>query len=209
MVRNAEIGADRGRLIFTTHGQVPGDAFQFVSTRGGWINRERSRPSSGCEMFLTKDRPDVVWTYGATRFAAVQEIVKRLDIPIVFALHNFAYRYGKSSDGGLRDRAHRVLPATLLGNARAREPEVATGGRSGEGAGENPSPYPSPGGRGDRSAGPPGRRGDHVISSIRSRGRAFMSLHGSPTFLAAAAGHSLLLVEGASKASFLPSWAST
>ena len=34
----------------------------------------------------------MVWTYGGDPVSlAVQQLVKRLDIPILFALHNFAY----------------------------------------------------------------------------------------------------------------------
>jgi len=59
----------------------------------------------------------VVWTYGGDPVAlAIQEIVKRLDIPIVFALHNLAYRdLGAFRLGGLRGRAHGVCPAVLPG----------------------------------------------------------------------------------------------
>ena len=36
----------QGRMIFTTHGQVPVTLFNSASTRGGWIDARRSRPSS-------------------------------------------------------------------------------------------------------------------------------------------------------------------
>ena len=43
--------------------------------------------------FLRKNRPDVVWTYGSDAVSlAVQQLVKRLDIPIVFGLHNLNYQ---------------------------------------------------------------------------------------------------------------------
>ncbi|MGO9108439.1 MAG: glycosyltransferase [Thermoguttaceae bacterium] len=94
MVRNAQIGAFRGRMIFTTHEDIPVTLFNSASTRSGWINaQEIAAFLTACEIFLTKNRPDVVWTYGGDPVSfAVQQLVKRLDIPILFALHNFAYR---------------------------------------------------------------------------------------------------------------------
>ncbi len=93
-VRNAQIGAHRARMIFTTHEKVPVTLFNSASTRGGWFNAEEIAAFlAACELFLTKNRPDVVWTYGGDPVSlAVQQLVKRLDIPILFALHNFAYR---------------------------------------------------------------------------------------------------------------------
>ena len=47
---------------------------------------------TACEIFLNNTRPDVVWTYGGDPVScAVHQLVKRLDIPILFFLHNFAY----------------------------------------------------------------------------------------------------------------------
>ena len=43
LVRNAQIGAYRGRMIFTSHGPVPVTLFNSASTRGGWINRGGNR----------------------------------------------------------------------------------------------------------------------------------------------------------------------
>jgi len=94
IVRNAQIGPHRGRMIFTTHNQVAVTLFNSASTRGGWINNEEIAAFlAACEIFLKKNRPDVVWTYGGDPVSlAVQKLAKRLDIPILFALHNFAYR---------------------------------------------------------------------------------------------------------------------
>jgi len=62
-VRNAQIGSHRGRMIFTTHGQVAVTLFNSASTRGGWINNEEIAAFlTACEIFLKKNRPDVVWT---------------------------------------------------------------------------------------------------------------------------------------------------
>ena len=93
-VRNAQIGAYRGRMIFTTYGQVPVTLFNSASTRGGWISREEIAAFlSGCEIFLKRNRPDLVWTYGGDAVSCeLHRLVKQLGIPILFALHNFGYR---------------------------------------------------------------------------------------------------------------------
>jgi len=93
-VRNAQIGPHRGRMIFTTHDNVAVTLFNSASTRGGWLNSEEIAAFlASCEIFLKKNRPDLVWTYGGDPVSlAVQKLAKRLDIPILFALHNFAYR---------------------------------------------------------------------------------------------------------------------
>ena len=94
VVRNAQIGTYRARMNFTTHGKVPVTIFNSASTRGGWINAEESAAFlKGCEIFLDKNRPDVVWTYGGDPVSCeLYRLIKRLGIPIVLALHNFAYR---------------------------------------------------------------------------------------------------------------------
>ncbi len=94
LVRNAQIGAYRARMIFTTHGQVPVTIFSSISSRGGWVNAEEVAAFlTACKIFLTRNRPDVVWTYGGDPVSqALHRLVKRLGIPILFALHNFAYR---------------------------------------------------------------------------------------------------------------------
>ena len=52
-------------MIFTSHGQVPMTLFNSASTRGGWINAEEIAAFlAGCEIFLPRNRPDLVWTYG-------------------------------------------------------------------------------------------------------------------------------------------------
>ena len=93
-VRNAQIGHYRGRMIFTSHGPVPVTLFNSASTRGGWINRDEIAAFvSGCEIFLRRNRPDLVWTYGGDPVSmALHKLVKAIGIPILFALHNFAYR---------------------------------------------------------------------------------------------------------------------
>ncbi len=55
VVRNAQIGAYRARMNFTTHGQVPVTLFNSASTRGGWISDEERRGlPQGLRDFLAK-----------------------------------------------------------------------------------------------------------------------------------------------------------
>ena len=74
-------------------GTIAVTLFENASTRGGWLGRDEVNAFlTGCEIFLRKNRPDVVVTYGGDAVSiAVQRIAKRLGIPIVFWLHNFAY----------------------------------------------------------------------------------------------------------------------
>lgn len=92
-VGNAQIGQYRGRMIFTQYGTLPVTLFNSVSTRGNWANQEEIAAFlTAGDIFLRKNRPDLVWTYGGDEVAiAVQRLAKRLDIPILFALHNFSY----------------------------------------------------------------------------------------------------------------------
>ncbi len=72
---------------------MPVTLFNSASTRGGWINREEIAAFlTGCEIFLRRNRPDLVWTYGGDPVSSgLHQLVKQLGIPILFALHNFAY----------------------------------------------------------------------------------------------------------------------
>jgi glycosyltransferase involved in cell wall biosynthesis len=111
-VCNAQIGAYRGRLIFTTYSsrgkgdspicadtqigtvpRLPVTLFNSASTRGGWACREEAAAFlSACEIFLKRNRPGLIWTYGGDPVSmAVQALVKQFGIPILFALHNFSY----------------------------------------------------------------------------------------------------------------------
>ena len=93
-VGKARIGPHENRMIFTLDGTVPLTLFDNSSTRGGWRNIEEARPFlGGCELFLRKNRPDVVWSFGGDPVChAVHSVAKRLDIPVLVALHNSAYR---------------------------------------------------------------------------------------------------------------------
>ncbi len=92
-IRNAVIGQHRGRMLFTQLHKVAITLFETASTGGGWLNDEEIATFlTACDIFLTKNRPDVVWTYGGDPVSlAVQKLAKRRDIPVLFALHNFAY----------------------------------------------------------------------------------------------------------------------
>ncbi len=81
-------------MIFTTHGEVPVTIFNSASTRGRWINAEESAAFlRGCEIFLRRNRPDLVWTFGGDPiFCELHRTVKQLGIPVILALHNLAYR---------------------------------------------------------------------------------------------------------------------
>jgi glycosyltransferase involved in cell wall biosynthesis len=74
--------------------QLPVTIFNSASTRGAWIDREEIAAFlTACEIFLKRNRPDLVWTYGGDDVAlAVQRLAKQLGIPILFALHNLAYQ---------------------------------------------------------------------------------------------------------------------
>ena len=92
-VRNAQIGPYRGRLLFTQVENVPVTLFETASTGGGWLNDEEITTFlTACDLFLAKNRPDVVWTYGGDPVSqTIHRLAKRRDIPVLFALHNFAY----------------------------------------------------------------------------------------------------------------------
>jgi hypothetical protein len=54
-VRNADIGPYKGRMTFTSHGQVPITLFNSASTRGAWISPEEIGAFiTGCEIFLRR-----------------------------------------------------------------------------------------------------------------------------------------------------------
>ncbi len=92
--RNAQIGQYRGRMIFTRYGKLPVTLFNSASTRGGWRSREEIAAFlTGCDIFLRKNRPALVWTFGGDEVAiAVQVLAKRLGIAVLFGLHNFCYQ---------------------------------------------------------------------------------------------------------------------
>jgi glycosyltransferase involved in cell wall biosynthesis len=150
---NAQIGAYQARMIFTTHENVPVTLFNSASTRGTWINDEEIAAFlTACEIFLAKNRPDVVWTYGGDPVSlAVQQLAKRLDIPILFALHNFGYR-----DTAAFQMADYVIVPTefcrqfywdTIGLACLKLPLVVDSGRVSVGRGPQADPKPDGGTR--------------------------------------------------------------
>ena len=92
-VRNARIGPFGGRMIFTAQGGVPVTLFRTASPHGIWRDEEEVAAfATACELFLKRQRPDAVWTYGDDPVSReILELLKRLDIPIVFALHDLTH----------------------------------------------------------------------------------------------------------------------
>jgi hypothetical protein len=85
--------AYEARLIFLTEGKVSVTLFENGSTRGGWLGQQEVNAFlAGCEMFLKKNRPDIVVTYGGDPVSiAVQRLAKRHGAIVVFWLRNFSY----------------------------------------------------------------------------------------------------------------------
>ncbi len=92
-VRNSQIGQYRGRLIFLVEDNVPITLFENGSTRGAWLSAEEAKAFlTACDIFLRKNRPNLVITYGGDPVSiAVQHLAKRHGAKVVFWLHNFAY----------------------------------------------------------------------------------------------------------------------
>ncbi len=217
-VREARVGPFNARVIFAAHGNVP---VTMVDTEGRTLTagpypkgrgEKLAAFVTGCEMFLDRFRPGVVWTYGGDPVAmAVQAMAKRRGIAVVFALHNFSY-----TDRAPFAMADRVVVPTEFARRHYREklglecevlPLAIDPERVKVGSGENrPHPGPLPEGEGDllpapcsplpascvTFVNPEPRKGIHVfarIAEVLSRRRPDIPL---------------LMVEGVSKASFLP-----
>lgn len=93
-VSDMQIGAFRGRIVFTRYGNLPVTIFRSASTRGGWKDREEIAAFlTGCTIFLKKNRPDLVWTYGGDPVSRhLHNNVRALSMRLLFELHNFGYR---------------------------------------------------------------------------------------------------------------------
>ncbi len=217
-VREARVGPFNARVIFAAHGNVP---VTMVDTEGRTLTagpypkgrgEELAAFVTGCEKFLDRFRPGVVWTYGGDPAAmALQAMAKRRGIAVVFALHNFSY-----TDRAPFAMADRVVVPTEFARRHYREklglecevlPLAIDPERVKVGSGENrPHPGPLPEGEGDllpapcsplpascvTFVNPEPRKGIHVfarIAEVLSRRRPDIPL---------------LMVEGVSKASFLP-----
>ena len=144
----------------------------------------------------------MVWTYGGDAVSlAVQQLVKRLDIPIVFALHNFAYR----DPVAFRLVDYVTVPTEFcrqhywnaMGLASLPLPLVVDPERVEVAAGSIQRPHPSPLPEGEGTAyvtfvNPEPRKGVHIFARI-----AELLSERRPDI-------PLLVLEGANKASFLP-----
>ncbi len=91
--RKVKLGDYDATMLFAQHGRVPLTVFRSASTRS-WVtgHDETAAFLSGYEVFLERNRPDVVITYGGDELTgALIALTKRRDIPVVFALHNVEY----------------------------------------------------------------------------------------------------------------------
>ncbi len=158
-VRNAQIGAFRGRMIFTAYRMRKGDSpifadtkigtvptkigtvplpvtlFNSASTRGGWLNREEIAAFlTACDIFLKKNRPDLVWTYGGDGVSRqLHRGVRALGIPLLFrAAQLLLSRPLSLRADGSRDRPYAVRAAVLPEDGRTGLPGLAAGRRSGQ-----------------------------------------------------------------------------
>ena len=90
--RSVRVGGHPARLLFTRKGHVPVTLFRNRFSRCGPTAEEIPAYAAAWEQFLRRNRPDVVVTYGGDRLAMLTlELAKGRDIPVVFALKNFAY----------------------------------------------------------------------------------------------------------------------
>ncbi len=91
-VIDVRIGRQQARVVCAKPDGFPVTVFKNASTRGEWSDLDTAAFLTYCEHIFQKDRPDVVWTYGGDPVSlAVHRLAKRMDIPVVFALHNFSY----------------------------------------------------------------------------------------------------------------------
>ncbi len=105
-------GEYTARLIFLVDGNVPITLFENGSTRGGWFGPQEVKAFlAACDIFLRKNRPDIVVTYGGNPVSiAVQRLVKGMRVSpslpaplpaaegspvLVFWLRNFSYHHRK------------------------------------------------------------------------------------------------------------------
>ena len=80
-------------VLFFVDGKLPVTLFENGSTRGGWFGAEEVKAFlTGCEIFLRRNKPGLIWTYGGDSVSvAIQHLAKHLGIPVLFYLHNFGY----------------------------------------------------------------------------------------------------------------------
>jgi glycosyltransferase involved in cell wall biosynthesis len=104
-----QIGPHQLRLLTTNSDDISATVFLGDSTCGYRENQaEATAFLAGCEDFLRENLPDVVWTYGGDPIClAIHRLAKKFDIPVLFALHNFAYNDAKA----FHDVDYVVVPA--------------------------------------------------------------------------------------------------
>ncbi len=188
-VRNAQIRSYRARMIFASHGKVPLTLFNTASTRANWHDDAKVAAFlAACKIFLTKQRPDVVWTYGFDPVSLeIQRLVMWLDIPLVFSLDDAVYcdesMFQRADYAVVASEYERQLHWDRIGLACQKLPAVVDPRRV-QVADRKPD-YVT-------LVNPEPRKGVHVfarIAEVLSRRRPDIPL---------------LIVEGAGKASFLP-----
>ncbi len=96
-IRRAKIGPYEGRLLFVADGRVRVTLLENASTPGRLTVAEAQTFLTACDIFLRTNRPDVVWTYGGDPVSlAVHVLARRLDIPVVFSMHDFGFTDGEA-----------------------------------------------------------------------------------------------------------------
>jgi glycosyltransferase involved in cell wall biosynthesis len=91
--RRARVGSAEARLTFAVDGDVPVTVFRTAHTTTPHMSRDEQWVFlDAFEMFLGRNRPDVLLTYGGRPVdLALVELAKRRDIIVVFLLHNLHY----------------------------------------------------------------------------------------------------------------------
>ncbi len=92
--RKAKIGAREARMVFAREGDVSITVACSKWTEPRIIDSDEAMAFFGAfEIFLEWSRPDIVITYGGGPMSrGLVELSKRREIPVVFAVHNFAHR---------------------------------------------------------------------------------------------------------------------
>ncbi|MHB9049793.1 MAG: glycosyltransferase, partial [Pirellulales bacterium] len=100
-VRKAKIGDYDARMIFAMHGKVPVTLFGSESTRGRWTDEaEIAAFLRAFAIFLDKNRPDAVLTYGGDQVSrAMIDLARNRDLRVVFMLHNCEYAHVEPFQG--------------------------------------------------------------------------------------------------------------
>jgi len=92
-VRDSVCGADRARVLYTRRRQVPITVIRLPSTRH--VRQSPEEVHTVLQFFvrfLDVYRPDVMLTYGGDPVTVgMITLAKRRGIPVLFAIHNFAY----------------------------------------------------------------------------------------------------------------------